>query len=194
MSWALGAERVLAALPDTERSAFLPEVFEGLSNTIESDRLAAFDSADGLYVGEQSFLDWRDQTYAKWITADIAHIGMSKSLSTNVTHYQGLLLAARVAGELGHDELASRATASGRVSLNWRSIALSGWQTRDVCQPDQHQYRSEPSLQVRSIGESLAILAGVADEAQTRDHQSLSHGPLWRAGLLPAATRYAGLP
>ncbi|WP_434430253.1 hypothetical protein [Aeromonas veronii] len=108
MSWALGAERVLAALSDAERRAFLPDVFEGLSNTIESDRLAAFDSADGLYVGEQSFLDWRDQTYAKWITADIAHIGMSKSLSTNVTHYQGLLLAARVASELGHDELAIR--------------------------------------------------------------------------------------
>ncbi|BBR40508.1 hypothetical protein WP3W19E03_30330 [Aeromonas veronii] len=169
MSWALGAERVLAALPDAERSAFLPEVFEGLSNTIESDRLAAFDSADGLYVGEQSFLDWRDQTYAKWITADIAHIGMSKSLSTNVTHYQGLLLAARVAGELGRDELASRYNQwAGELKL---AINRAFWLA------DEKMYASlintstdqSPAYKFDLLGESLAILAGVADETQAKE-------------------------
>ncbi len=169
MSWALGAERVLAALSDAERRAFLPDVFEGLSNTIESDRLAAFDSADGLYVGEQSFLDWRDQTYAKWITADIAHIGMSKSLSTNVTHYQGLLLAARVASELGHDELAIRYNQwAGELKL---AINRAFWLA------DEKMYASlintstdqSPAYKFDLSGESLAILAGVADEAQAKE-------------------------
>ncbi|MNG84242.1 hypothetical protein D3C79_429770 [compost metagenome] len=168
MGWALAAEQVLAALPAGERSAFLPEAFEGLRNTIESDRLAAFDEGDGLYVGEQSFLDWRDQTYAKWITADIAHIGMSKSLSTNVLHYQGLGLAARLATELGQDELATRYS-------QWAG-ALKQAINHGFWLADEKMYASlintstdpSPAYKFDLLGESLAILAGIADEGQAR--------------------------
>ncbi|MGY4109351.1 MGH1-like glycoside hydrolase domain-containing protein [Aeromonas encheleia] len=168
MGWALAAEQVLAALPAGERSAFLPEAFEGLRNTIESDRLAAFDKGDGLYVGEQSFLDWRDQTYAKWITADIAHIGMSKSLSTNVLHYQGLGLAARLATELGQDELATRYS-QWAAELK-QAINHGFWLA------DEKMYASlintstdpSPAYKFDLLGESLAILAGIADEGQAR--------------------------
>lgn len=168
MGWALAAEQVLAALPAGERSAFLPEAFEGLRNTIESDRLAAFDEGDGLYVGEQSFLDWRDQTYAKWITADIAHIGMSKSLSTNVLHYQGLGLAARLATELGQDELATRYS-QWAAELK-QAINHGFWLA------DEKMYASlintstdpSPAYKFDLLGESLAILAGIADEGQAR--------------------------
>lgn len=73
VTWALGASAVLATLPsDTERADFAAVALEALSNTLENDRLAAYDSIDGLYRGEQSFLDWRDQTYASWIVKDIA--------------------------------------------------------------------------------------------------------------------------
>lgn len=169
MGWALAAEQVLAALPAGERSAFLPEAFEGLRNTIESDRLAAFDEGDGLYVGEQSFLDWRDQTYAKWITADIAHIGMSKSLSTNVLHYQGLGLAARLATELGQDELATRYS-QWAAELK-QAINHGFWLA------DEKMYASlintstdpSPAYKFDLLGESLAILAGIADEGQARE-------------------------
>ncbi len=169
MGWALAAEQVLAALPAGERSAFLPEAFEGLRNTIESDRLAAFDEGDGLYGGEQSFLDWRDQTYAKWITADIAHIGMSKSLSTNVLHYQGLRLAARLATELGQDELATR------YSL-WAS-ELKQAINHGFWLADEKMYASlintstdpSPAYKFDLLGESLAILAGIADEEQAKE-------------------------
>ncbi|WP_340689314.1 MGH1-like glycoside hydrolase domain-containing protein [Aeromonas encheleia] len=168
MGWALAAEQVLAALPAGERSAFLPEAFEGLRNTIESDRLAAFDEGDGLYVGEQSFLDWRDQTYAKWITADIAHIGMSKTLSTNVLHYQGLGLAARLATELGQDELATRYS-------QWAG-ALKQAINHGFWLADEKMYASlintstdpSPAYKFDLLGESLAILAGIADEGQAR--------------------------
>nr|WP_232018858.1 amylo-alpha-1,6-glucosidase [Aeromonas encheleia] len=169
MGWALAAEQVLAALPAGERSAFLPEAFEGLRNTIESDRLAAFDEGDGLYVGEQSFLDWRDQTYAKWITADIAHIGMSKSLSTNVLHYQGLGLAARLATKLGQDELATRYS-QWAAELK-QAINHGFWLA------DEKMYASlintstdpSPAYKFDLLGESLAILAGIADEGQARE-------------------------
>ncbi|MCR6738781.1 amylo-alpha-1,6-glucosidase [Aeromonas dhakensis] len=169
MGWALAAEQVLAALPAEERSAFLPEAFEGLRNTIESDRLAAFDNGDGLYGGEQSFLDWRDQTYAKWIKTDIAHIGMSKSLSTNVLHYQGLMLAAHLAVELGQDELVTRYS-------QW-AAALKQAINRAFWLADEKMYASlintatdpSPAYKFDLLGESLAILAGIADEAQARE-------------------------
>lgn len=169
MGWALAAEQVLAALPTEERSAFLPEAFEGLRNTIESDRLAAFDNGDGLYGGEQSFLDWRDQTYAKWIKTDIAHIGMSKSLSTNVLHYQGLMLAAHLAAELGQDELVTRYS-------QW-AAALKQAINRAFWLADEKMYASlintatdpSPAYKFDLLGESLAILAGIADEAQARE-------------------------
>ena len=41
--------------------------YTAISNTIESDRLAAYDDRDGLYRGETSFLDWREQTYPDWM-------------------------------------------------------------------------------------------------------------------------------
>lgn len=169
MGWALAAEQVLAALPAGERSAFLPEAFEGLRNTIESDRLAAFDENDGLYGGEQSFLDWRDQTYAKWITADIAHIGMSKSLSTNVLHYQGLRLAARLATELGQDELVIRYS-QWAAELK-QAINHGFWLADEKMYASLINTNTDPSPAYKFdlLGESLAILAGIADEEQARE-------------------------
>ncbi|MFP5391091.1 MAG: esterase, partial [Gammaproteobacteria bacterium] len=57
VSWAFGAEHALRTLPAAERTAFAPRALKALSNTIEIDRVAAFDPASGLYTGEQSFLD-----------------------------------------------------------------------------------------------------------------------------------------
>jgi hypothetical protein len=79
-----------------------------LTNTIENDRIAAFDSGTGLYTGEESFLDWRDQSYAAWITGDLASMASSQALSTNVGHYKALTLAAQLAREQGDKTRAAR--------------------------------------------------------------------------------------
>ena len=101
VSWAFGAAQALHALPRADRSAFAARALKALSNTIENDRVAAFDQACGLYQGEQSFLDWREQSYAAWIVGDLASMATSKALSTNVAHYQALRLAATLAREQG---------------------------------------------------------------------------------------------
>jgi hypothetical protein len=54
-----------------EREQFAKRALKALTNTIENDRLAVFDQSDGLYTGEQSFLDWCEQTYASWIVNDL---------------------------------------------------------------------------------------------------------------------------
>ena len=86
---------------------------KALSNTIENDRLAAFDPPTGLYTGEESFLDWRDQSYAEWIADDLASLASAKALSTNVAHYKALTLAARLAREQGDSRAPARHTPAG---------------------------------------------------------------------------------
>jgi len=57
--------------------------------------VVAFDPATGLYRGEQSFLDWREQSYPAWVEGTPVHIATSKSLSTNVAHLRALELVSR---------------------------------------------------------------------------------------------------
>ncbi|MEZ4471302.1 MAG: hypothetical protein R3F60_10980 [bacterium] len=57
--WALGARSLLAQLTGERRGAFAGRALEALRATTAHDRAVAFDAAEGLYRGEQSFLDWR---------------------------------------------------------------------------------------------------------------------------------------
>lgn len=58
--WAMGAWEVLKYLDGAEREAFRDEALLAMRNTLEEDRQFVFDAEDGLYRGEQSFLDWRE--------------------------------------------------------------------------------------------------------------------------------------
>jgi hypothetical protein len=52
-----------------------------------------------MFKGESSFLDWREQTYPKWMSnMDIAE---SENLGTNVVHYRAHMVLAEMAKELG---------------------------------------------------------------------------------------------
>jgi hypothetical protein len=60
-----------------------------------------FDPQARLYRGEQSFLDWREQSYPDWAKDEPLCIGRSKALSTNILHYKILDLASQLAEEQG---------------------------------------------------------------------------------------------
>ena len=108
VAWAVGAWELLRHLEGPAREAFRDRALEALRNTLEHDREVVFDPSDGLYRGEQSFLDWREQTYPAWTSDDVVHIGMSKSLSTNLLHFRALELASALAGEVGDDTARDR--------------------------------------------------------------------------------------
>lgn len=84
--WALGARAVLAELEEPARSVARDRWILALRNTAEHDRAVVFDADRGLYRGESSFLDWREQSYPPWTASDPAQIGASWALSTNVLH------------------------------------------------------------------------------------------------------------
>ncbi len=179
VSWAFAAEEVLRTLPATERPAFAARALEALSNTIENDRLAAFDVEDGLYTGEQSFLDWRDQSYASWIVDDLASMASAKSVSTNAAHFQALTLTARLARESG--DAARAARYDGWAAALKASINARLWL------PEAGMYSSltaahfdrAPLHKFDWLGQSLAILTGIASTEQARSILArYPHGPM----------------
>ncbi|SCM77442.1 conserved hypothetical protein [uncultured Pleomorphomonas sp.] len=168
VSWAFGAEALLATLHGTAHAAFADTAFRALSGTIEADRLAAFDPADGLYRGEQSFLDWRDQTYAPWVIDDLTTIATSKALSTNACHFKALDLAARLAAERGDTAAADRyagwaadlrAAVDRGFWLEEKSLYAS------ITTPDSP---ARPVETFDMLGLSLAILTGIAGRERAR--------------------------
>jgi len=192
VTWAFAAEEVLNNLPPAERAPFAAKALEALVNTIENDRIAAFDARLGLYGGEESFLDWRDQSYAAWITEDLASMASSKALSTNVGHYKALTLAATLAREQGGKDRAARYTAWAQDLK--RAINQRLWLD------DAGMYSSltaahfdgAPLRKFDWLGQSLAIVTGVADgERARRILAAYPHGPMGAPVIWPQQT---GMP
>lgn len=169
--WFLGARHLL------DDKAFADDVFRALKDTLAQDRQYVFDGTLGLYRGETSFLDWREQTYPDWTAKDVRYIGESFALSTNVLHYQALQLAASLA-EQRHD--ASAADYRTQADALKRAINAHFW--RD----DRGMYMSYigpgamPVDTYDLLGIALAVTSGVADE--TRAKQTLANYPAWPAG------------
>jgi len=166
--WALGAKALLEQLPAADRAVFAARVKSALLNTVEHDRVVVFDDVTGLYRGEQSFLDWREQTYPAWVASDPVHVGMSRALSTNVLHLQALRLLAQLCTASGETALATRyggwadaLRTSLRASfMGEPSAPLSTFLTTTLDPAPAHQFDL--------LGNTLAILEGVVDAAEGR--------------------------
>jgi hypothetical protein len=162
VTWAWGAAAALDVLPAAERSAFAERALAALRGTLEADRLAAFDARSGLYGGEQSFLDWRTQSYAPWIVDKLSSLSASKSLSTNVSHWQALSLAAQLAGE--RQDVATAERYRGWADALKASINRVFWlddvkRYASVTTDDQ---RPRALHQFDLLGTALVIITGIA--------------------------------
>ncbi|ARN55963.1 amylo-alpha-1,6-glucosidase [Sedimentisphaera salicampi] len=161
--WALAAEELANNLNGILREDFLDECWPIIKATVEQDRKIIYDESSGLYAGEQSFLDWREQTYPYRTRDNVTLIAQSKSLSTNVLHYNVLKFAAKLAER--NDSPLQKKYSDWSESLRKRinekfylkdkehysSLIIEGDMTFKTCRRDL-------------LGESLAVLCGVADE------------------------------
>jgi hypothetical protein len=164
--WSLGAWELLKFLDGAERTGFRDLAYDAAVNTVERDRLVVFDPRDGLYRGEQSFLDWREQTYPAWTATDTAQIAMSKALGTNVGHLRLLELASELATEKG-------LTAAATKYQGWADELRTALRTRLWVEADgmfstyvPTTLDPAPVRRYDLLGESLAILHGVATPQQ----------------------------
>ncbi|MDR3456555.1 MAG: hypothetical protein P4N60_03855 [Verrucomicrobiae bacterium] len=165
--WALGASETMKYLPADERGKFLAQVYPILHDTIEQDRRLVFDPVDGLYRGEQSFLDWREQTYPGWTKDNVLPIAMSKALSVNAADYFLLQTAADYAGRLGRSDEQSRyhqwAEALKPAINNHFFDAKDGLYSTYLLSDGINEIRVH---RYDLLGESLAILCGIASPSR----------------------------
>lgn len=77
--WAMAAREIFNATGD---STMLPLALKAIENTLNDDMRVAWNPNYKLMHGEQSYLDWREQTYPKWMQPK--DIYESMCLGTNV--------------------------------------------------------------------------------------------------------------
>lgn len=186
ITWAFGAESVLNNLTGEEREAFAKKALLALSNTIENDRLVAFDVETGLYMGEQSFLDWREQTYTHRISDDLSSMATAKAISTNAGHYQAIRLAQRLAEEFAVTKRSQRYRSWGDALK--KAINQHLWITDAGLYSSltAGHFDNQPMLKFDWLGQSLAIITGIASEEQARQIlANYPHGPMGAPVIFP---------
>jgi len=182
--WAIAAWEVYKVTGDRE---WLEQSYEIIRNTLEDD-FKTIKVETGLYKGESSFLDWREQTYPKWMSnMDIAE---SQNLGTNVVHFQAHKVLAKMAEALGKDD----SEYAERAEIIKAAINEQLWQ-EDKGYYAQYLYgRKYKNLSERfeALGESLAVIFDVADENKSK--RIISESPVTAYGITSIYPQIPGIP
>jgi hypothetical protein len=158
-TWVLAAWEIYKATGDKD---WLQLTYEIIKNTLEDDAKVLFNSETGLYKGESSFLDWREQTYPKWMSN--MDIYVSQNLGTNVVHYQAHRILAMMAKELQQPfEQYEQTATTIKAAIN-----------KQLWMPDKGYYAQYlygktsliQSPRFEALGEALSVLFDVASEQQ----------------------------
>jgi len=105
MIWAVAAWEVYKVTGDRD---WLNKAYQVTKKSAEDDVLNIYDKQTGLVRGESSFLDWREETYPKWMQP--ADIYESECLGTNAVHYQVNKVLAAMSTSLNDPAAASKYT------------------------------------------------------------------------------------
>ncbi len=184
-TWALAAWEIYKTTGDMN---WLKTAYNIIKNSVEDDYKTIKSSKTGMYSGESSFLDWREQTYPKWMNnVDIYN---SENLGTNVVHYQAHEILAQMAKILGEpdQEYLSRANAikNGINQYLWM---------QDKGYYGQYLY-GRPNLTLsprfEALGEALSILFDVADSDKAKS--ILEKSPITDFGVTCIYPQIPGIP
>lgn len=193
-SWPVSSDRMVWALAAWEiylvtgERAWLQKSYHIIQNSTIHDEPSVLAAANGLAYGESSFMDWREQTYPRWMSA--VDIYSSQSLSNNAIHYQTYRILAQMARTLGEDDSAYNRRAR-RIK---RSMNQLLWM-QDKGYYGEYLYgRAHPVLSPRmdALGESLAMLFEIATPAQQRE--MLKNLPLLDYGIPTVYPQTPGIP
>lgn len=119
--WALAAYEIYQVTGDIR---WLEEVYPVIKHSLQDEIKNVYDPTTGLVKGESSFLDWREQTYPRWMQP--ADIFESFTLGTNAAHYQANRILATLARELGEAKLAQEHEALAEGIRNGINQYLDG--------------------------------------------------------------------
>ncbi|WBA40822.1 MGH1-like glycoside hydrolase domain-containing protein [Hymenobacter canadensis] len=185
--WATAAWEIYLTTGDEE---WLRQVYPIIRRTIEDDEQVAYDAQTHLVRGESSFLDWREQTYPKWMQP--ADIYQSENLGTNAAHYQGNIVLGLMAEKLGETAVARDAqTRAARIK---QGINQHLW-LDDRGYYGQFRYgrvHQQVSPKAEALGEALAVLFGVAEGS--RPQTVVAHTPVMDYGVPCIYPQISGIP
>ncbi len=183
-TWALAAWEIYKTTGDRQ---WLETTYEILKNTLDDD-YENLKSTTGMYRGESSFLDWREQTYPKWM--DNRDIYVSENLGTNVVHYQAHVILSKMARILGEpNEIYEDRAEMIKAAINeqlW--MADKGYYA-------QYLYgRKNLSVSPRfeALGEALAVIFDVASAEQASS--IIQNSPLTPFGTTCIYPQIPGIP
>lgn len=161
--WAVAAWELYKV---TGEKDWLSQAYGIIKNTMDDDLRNAYDLETGLVKGESSFLDWREQTYPRWMQP--VDIYNSENLGTNAMHYQANRVLAQMAQLL--NDLSSANVYNQNAASIKKGINARLWMN-DKGYYGQYIYgRIFKSLSPRAeaLGEALTVLFDIADAQQQK--------------------------
>ncbi|MCR5401042.1 MAG: hypothetical protein K6E78_05535 [Treponema sp.] len=167
------------------------KVYKVAKITLEKDYNVNFDKTTGLFRGESSFLDWREQTYPRWATNE--YIADSFALGTNMMYYSALQKAALLSKRIGNASDETEIWENRAASLK-EAIMKNFWIPEKeyfaaLLLNDIHTYKYQG---YETLGESLGVILGVAPEESFRN--VLGAVKPQEHGLSVVAPQLAGIP
>jgi hypothetical protein len=187
MIWAVAAWELYKVTGDKD---WLQQAYVIIKNSIEADLNTCYDKETGLVKGESSFLDWREQTYPKWMQpVDIAE---SECLGTNAVHYQANIVLSKMASVLNEKSVAAKHL---RIADKIKTgINKYLWQPQKKYYGQFLYGRNYKILSPRSeaLGGALSVIFGIANSEQQK--QIVSNTPLSDFGITCIYPQIPGIP
>jgi hypothetical protein len=157
MIWAVAAYEYYKVTGDRDWLKYIyPIIKKSLYDDVDNNII----SANGLVKGETSFIDWREQSYPRWMqTADIYQ---SEALSTSVVHAEAWKILSNIASELGDKKIAAQAIENSQRIAN--AINTQLWMT-DKGYYAMYRYGRDNLItnpRAETLGEALSILWNIA--------------------------------
>lgn len=151
MIWAVAAYELYKVTGDRD---WLEYIYPIIKNSLEDDFEVTY--TGGAVNGETSFIDWREQSYPKWMqTVDIY---ASQAQNTGAVHVQALDVLSKIAKELGKNDEALK---YGKMADDLEdSIIEKFWMPEKGTMAMYTYGREYPIINPRSetLGQSFAIL------------------------------------
>ena len=187
MIWATAAYELYKATGD---KAWLKQAYQIIKNSVSDDEKVCYDPATGLVKGESSFLDWREQTYPKWMQP--ADIYESACLGTNAVHYNANVVLSKMATLLNDKPsiIKFKATADRiKAAIN-----------KYLWLPEKKYYgqflygrnAKIVSPRAEALGEALCVLFGVA--GKEKQQLIIANTPVMDFGVPCIYPQIPGIP
>ena len=161
--WATAAWDIYLATGDKD---WLQQAYLIVKTSLEDDHEVIFDPQTGLVKGESSFLDWRDQTYPKWMQP--ADIFESECLGTNAVHFRANQVLSQMAASLGKPSEAKKygeiADGIKKAINQYLWVPTQGYYAQYLY---GRNYKMQ-SPRAEALGEALCVIFGIADKQRAK--------------------------